>query len=245
MKTSFQARPIASWFGERADSKSRRAALLAITAALLLAACGGGDDPPAPATTYAVNAAQRHLLADGGSWTMNGVAPNGVAFTVTMSLAPAAVGSFPVNGATAARSVETFTIEAAGQSDSAAQTIYFDATSLAFVGAESGGVCTIATTNTALPASAAAGAGGAFFAGSDLDGCTSSSAVVGSTAMAWSLEDNAGVVLLCWNSAFKSAVPDFDSTQTNCVEIDADGKVGTKARFALSALGVTITARNF
>jgi hypothetical protein len=232
-------------FGARVNSKSCRSGLLAITAGLLLAACGGGNDPPANTTEYAVNAAQRHLLVDGGSWTMNGVAPNGVPFTVTLRLAPAAAGSFPVNGTTAARSVETFTIDASGQSDSVAQTIYFDPANLDFVGAESGGVCTIATTITALPASAAAGASGAFFAGSDLDGCSSSSNVVGSTAMAWSLEDNAGAVMLCWNSAFKSATPVLDSTQVNCVEIDADGKLGTKARFALSALGVTITARNF
>ena len=185
------------------------------------------------------------MLIDGGTWTMNGTAPNGVPFTVTMNFAPAAATPFPVNGVTAARSVETFTVEAAGQSDSAAQTIYFDAANLAFVGAESGGACNVATSTRALPTSAAVGAGGTFSGGTDLDGCMGSSTAVGSTTMAWSLEDDTGVALLCWNSAYKSAAPDFDSTQSNCVEIDVDGKLGTKARFALSALGVTITARNF
>lgn len=247
MKTCFPSTDIALLSGARVHLKPRRAGLLATAAALLLAACGGGggDAPPAAATAYAVNAAQRHLLADGGAWTMSGTAPNGVAFTITMGFAPAAAGPFPVNGVTAARSLETFTIQAAGQSDSVAQTIYFDAANLAFVGAESGGACTVATTNAALPASAAVGAGGTFFNGADLDGCMGSSAVVGSTAMAWSLEDDTGVALLCWNSSFKSPTPALDSSQSNCVEIAADGTLGTKARFALSALGVTITARNF
>ena len=176
---------------------------------------------------------------------MNGIAPNGVPFAVTMNFAPAAAAPFPVNGVTAVRSVETFTIQASGQSDSVAQTIYFDPANLAFVGTESSGACNVATSNTVLPTSAAVGAGGTFFGGTDLDGCMGSSAVVGSTAMAWSLEDDTGVALLCWNAAYKSAVPAFDSTQSNCVEIDIDGTLGTKARFALSALGVTITARNF
>jgi hypothetical protein len=223
----------------------RQLALCAVAISVLAACGGGGDETTASATNYAVNAAQRHLLVDGGSWTMNGTAPNGVPFTVTLSFAPAAAAPFPVNGVTATRSVETFTVVAAGQSDSAAQTIYFDPANLAFIGAESSGACNVATSNAALPTGAAIGAGGTFSSGSDLDGCMGSSAVVGSTTMAWSLEDDTGVALLCWNAAYKSAVPALDSTQSNCVEIDVDGKLGTKARFALTALGVTITARNF
>ena len=216
MKTGFPTTQMALALVARVNLQSRHTGLLTVAAALLLAACGGGDDPPptpaTPATRYAVNTAQRHLLIDGGTWTMNGIAPNGVPFAVTMNFAPAAAAPFPVNGVTAVRSVETFTIQASGQSDSVAQTIYFDPANLAFVGTESSGACNVATSNTVLPTSAAVGAGGTFSGGTDLDGCMGSSAVVGSTIMAWSLEDDTGVALLCWNAAYKSAVPAFDST---------------------------------
>lgn len=212
-----------------------------------LAACGGGggDDAPPAAAAYAVNAAQRHLLTDGGSWTMNGTGPNGQAFTVTMNFAPLTTGAFPLNGNIAARSLETFTVQAAGQSDSAAQTIYFDPVNLAFVGVQSNGACNVATSNAALPTSAAVGANGVFYSGGDLDGCTAASSIVATTTIAWSLEADTGVVLLCWNLAFKDAAGTLDGTQSNCVEIAADGSLGTRARFAVSALGVSITARNF
>lgn len=245
MKPCFLSTGIEPPRGARVNSRSRRSWLLATTAALLLAACGGGGDAPPAATAYAVNAAQRHLLNDGGSWTMSGTGPNGVAFTVTMDFAPATTGPFPLTGATAARSLETFTIQASGQSDSAAQTIYFDPVNLALVGAESSGACSVATSSAALPASATVGASGSFFSSSDLDGCTGSSNIVGTTTIAWSLESDHGVVLLCWNLVFKDTMGTPGGTQSNCVEVAADGSLGTRARFAVSAMGVTITARNF
>jgi hypothetical protein len=237
--------------GARVNMKFRRSWFLPAAAALLLAACGGGGDatpatPGAPAaTSYAVNAAQRHLLMDGGSWSMDGTIPGGGAFTITMNFAPSTPGQFPMTGATAASSLQTFTVQAAGQSDSVAQAIYFDPASLSFFGAESGGACNVATSSTALPNGAAVGEGGAFFSGSDLDGCTGASSIVGTTTIGWSLETDTGVVLLCWNSVFKDAAGTPDSTQSSCVEIAADGSLGTRARLAASALGVSITARNF
>jgi hypothetical protein len=234
---------------------------LPFAVALLLAACGGGGGGgggsgggggggggggnAALATSYAVSVAQRHLLTDGGTWPMKGTGPDGSAFTLTMNYAPAAPAPFPVTGATAARSIQTLTLEAGGQSDSAATTFYFDTTNLAIAGVEGGGACNVATSNTALPASAKIGDSGAFYGGSDFGGCTGASPVVGSTAIGWSLEDDTGVALLCWNTAAQSVYAGLDAMQSNCVEIDADGKLGTKARFAISALGLTITARNF
>lgn len=231
--------------GTRVRVISRRSWLLAATAALLLAACGGGGDAPPAAVAYAVNAAQRHLLTDGGSWTMNGTGPNGHAFTVTMTFAPLTAGPFALNGSTAARSLESFTVQAAGQSDSEAQTIYFDPLNLAFIGADSNGSCSVATSSAALPTSAAVGGGGTFYSGRDLDGCTGASSTVGTTTAAWSLEADTGVVLLCWNLVAKDPAGTPDGTQSNCVEIAADGSLGTRARFAVSALGISIAARNF
>lgn len=231
--------------GTSAIWRFRRSWLLSATAALLLAACGGGGDAPPAEAAYAVNAAQRHLLTDGGSWTMNGTGPNGQAFTITMTFAPLTAGPFALNGSTAARSLQTIIVQAAGQSDSEAQTVYFDPVNLAFVGAESNGTCSISTSSAALPTSAAVGGSGAFYSGRDLDGCTGASSTVGTTTATWSLEADTGVVLLCWNLVAKDAVRALDSTQSNCVEIATDGSLGTRARFAVSALGISITARNF
>jgi hypothetical protein len=234
--------------GTRVNTKLRRPWLLAATTGLLLAACGGGGDaaPAAPvAAAYAVNAAQRHLLMDGGSWSMDGTVPNGGAFRITMNFAPSTAGPFPLNGATAARSLQTPVVQAAGQSDSVAQTIYFDPVNLSFLGVESGGACNLATSSATLPNSAAVGEGGTFFSGSDLDGCTGASRIVGTTTIGWSLETDTGVVLLCWNLAFTDAIGAADGTQSNCVEIAADGALGARARFAASALGMTVSARNF
>lgn len=230
--------------------KFRRSWVWSAAAALLLAACGGGDDAPLatpspPAASYAVNAAQRHLLTEGGAWSMEGTLPTGEAFMIGMNFAPSTAGPFPRTGATAARSVQTFTVQSAGQSDSVAETIYFDPASLAFFGSEFNGTCNLGTSNAALPDSAAVGEGGAFFSGSDLDGCTGASSIVGTTTIGWSLETDTGVVLLCWNSAFRDTTGTLDSTQSSCVEIAVDGSLGARARIAVSALGITVSARNF
>ncbi len=244
MKPCLQATGIAAPCAASVSSNSRRHWFLAATAALLLAACGGGGDAP-PTTPYAVNAAQHHLLADGGSWRMNGTGPNGVAFTIAMSFAPATAAPFPFDGVVAARSIETLTIQAAGQSDTVAQTIYFDAADLSIRGSESGGACSVATANAALPTSAMLGAGGAMFSSRDLDGCIGTSTLVSTTTATWSLEADHGVVLLCWNLAARDVSGAADATQSSCVEIAADGSLGTRARFALSAMGLVITAKNF
>ena len=139
--------------GARVNMKFRRSWVWSAAAALLLAACGGGDDappatlsPPAPpAASYAVNAAQRHLLTEGGAWSMEGTLPTGEAFMIGMNFAPSTAGPFPRTGATAARSVQTFTVQSAGQSDSVAETIYFDPASLAFFGSEFNGTCNLGT----------------------------------------------------------------------------------------------------
>jgi hypothetical protein len=223
--------------------KSTRMPVLCALTLAALAGCGGGGGD-SPAKSYAVNAAQRHLLIDGGSWTMSGSA-NGRSFTVTLAFGPSTPAPFPIGGATAARSLETITVQAAGQTSSGTQTLYFDPANLSFAGLEADAACSVATSNVALPDSAAVGAGGAFLTTSDLNGCAGTSAAVGTTSANWSLELDTGVVLLCWSLASRDATGTPNGTQSNCVEVAADGRLGSRARFAINAAGLTVSARNF
>ncbi len=212
--------------------------------AALLSACGGGGDTTTSAGPYAVNAALGHLLVTGGSWAMNGTA-NGQAFTLTMAFAPAGAGPFPVNGVMSAQSLETLTVVSAGQSNSDTETIYFDAASHAIVGLQAVGTCSTATANTPLPATAVVGASGAFFTEADLDGCAGNSLVLGSGANTWSVVSDTGIALLCWNLATQDATGTPNGTESICIEVHADGTLGSRARFSFIAGAVTITARNF
>ena len=125
-------------------------------------------------------------------------------------------------------------------------TYYVDLVNLSVVGWDSGsGSCSVATQNTALPDTAAVGASGAYFALSDLDGCDSTSGAVGSTSAGWSLESDGGVTLLCSNETGKDSVGSDLGSLATCIEIAADGTLGAKARFTISALGLQVVTRNF
>jgi len=218
---------------------------LAITlAGLLLAGCGGGGGDPPPVTLYAVSAAQAQLLSAANRWTVNGKAPDGTSFTVQIDFAPMAAGNFPIGGMPSSLTRETLTLASGGTvSDISGPTYYFDKTTLAVFGSDNGDLtCSIATSNTALPASAAVGASGPAFSFNDLDGCQAGSIPVGTTTTRWSLESDSGVALLCWNQTVTGAT---DGTVSTCVEIAAGGSLGGKARFAVKAAALTLSARNF
>lgn len=226
--------------------RKRPSWILSAATATLLVACGGGGGDQAQSTgPYAVNAALGHLLVTGGSWTMTGSA-SGQSFTLTMAFAPGPAGLFPVNGAFTAQSLQTITVAAAGQSNSATQTIYFDAGTRTFIGFQADGTCSVATANTALPASAAVGVSGPIFSESDLDGCTSSSVAVGSTTSTWSVVSDTGIAMLCWDLTSKDLSATVNGTESMCIETAADGTLGAKARISVTAPGIiTINARNF
>ena len=225
---------------------TRRLWVLTVFTSLLLAACGGGggDDTPLP-TSYAARMAWAQLLSAQRAWTLTGTGPNAQAFTITLAFAPIADAPFPVSGAAAKRMQETVTVASAGQTSAVTQTIYLDRTSLAFIGFDAEGACSVATSNAELPLSTPAGASGPVFSLSDLDGCTSGAIAAGTTTSTWSLEVDSGVPLLCWNLTSKDLAGVQNGSTSTCVEITANGSLGSRARFALTALGVEIKARNF
>jgi hypothetical protein len=223
-----------------------RSWLITAASILVLAACGGGGgDPPAPTTSFAIKTAWSQFLTVGHSWTLTGMAPNSQPFTITMDFAPMPDGAFPVNGVMAKRVQETLTIASGGQSNSGAQTIFLDPTSLAVVGFDEGGTCSIATSNATLPDTATIGSGGQLFSLSDLVGCTSTAAVGGTTTGSWLLETVSGYSLMCWNLVSTDLAGTQIASMSTCFEVGVDGSVGAKARLTLSAAGVDVTASNF
>lgn len=220
-------------------------AFTALLSSLLMAACGGGgDDTPLP-TSYAARMAWAQLLSAQRAWTMTGAGPNAQAFTITLAFDPIPDGPFPVNGTTAKRTQETVTVSSAGQTNTLMQTIYLDRTSLAFIGFDVDGACSVATSNAELPLNTLIGASGPVFSLSDLEGCTSGAIAAGTTSSTWSLEIDTGLALLCWNLISKDLVGVQNGSTSTCIEINANGSLGSRARFALTALGVEIKARNF
>lgn len=230
--------------------KNYSSSALAAATTLVLAACGGGGSDGGTATiatAYDVTAAQRHLLTDSASWTMIGSRPAGGTYTIiaAQSPLPAAV---PIGGTTAyPRSRQVLTLQQTGVAPVvAAQNVFFDSQSLAIIQTEADdNTCSIATSNSALPASAAIGASGPLYSLSDRASCAIGAAATGTTTATWSLENDAGVVLLCWNATGKDAAGAVLGSTASCVQVAADGTLGTKARLTLSADGLTTTARNY
>ena len=221
----------------------------------LLVACGGhgGSEgpPPPPPTAYAVNAALGHVLGTGGSWTVRGTASDGHAYVITFAFAPLAPAPFPLSGVTAARSQETTNTTVDGADlGNVTGTFYFDAVSLQFAGIEyDDGSCFAMTANTSLPTATTIGTGGPLFAVTDFGDCVKGSPAVGTTTGTWSLDIDAGVVLLCWNLVSPSPPQSPGDTASTCFEVQPDGTLGTKARLTLGVVSLsgpfTLVARNF
>lgn len=222
--------------------------LFAGIAALILVACGGGGGDSTPTNTmYAVSAAQRHLLTEGGSWTVTGPVAAGGTYTITMALSPL-TAAVPISGVTAyPRLRQLLTFQQAGVAPATAgPTFFFDGQSLAILQTDNGdGTCSVATSNAALPTSASVGTSGAIYGLSDLGSCANGAGATGTTTTTWSLENDAGVVLLCWNATGKDTAGAVTGSLASCVQVAPDGALGTKARITLTSQGSSTTARNF
>ncbi len=225
--------------------------VLAASAWLMLVACGGGGSSsgssPPDIPQFAVNAAQRHLLSDAGSWTLAGSA-NGQAFTIDLTHEALPVGVFAVSGATATRSRQTVTLMQAGVvTDTNAVTYYFNGADVLLLGSDNGDTtCSVATASTAVPVTAVVGDTGPLYADNDLTRCSNGAAVAGTTLTTWSLESDSGVVLLCWNQTAKDVAGTVLATLSTCIETSTAGILGSKARVTIAASGFPVViARNF
>ncbi len=62
----------------------------------------------------------------------------------------------------------------------------------------------------------------------------------------WSLEFERGIVLLCFNTESRNASNAVTGTESDCVELQPSGALGTRARVAIVLPNVlSVTMKNF
>lgn len=218
-----------------------------------LAACGGGggdSGTPAQPTTVNAAAAWRNLMTLPHSWSLSGTGSDGNAYQFSITIATAGTEAFPVTGVSANKVNFTSVIAQGGVTiASGLVENYLDA-DLRVVGARTTGAgiattCDIATSSSLLPSSATVGASGALDEMNDLPDCSSTSASTGTTVDTWEIQQNDGIVYFC----VKSVDQDLDvqptvETETDCIQVDADGNLGTRAIVTLTSPDLSITLSN-
>lgn len=221
----------------------------------LLAACGGGGDAgnsgfTPPTNDFAVLAGYQRLMDSGGSWSVSGTGSDGLAYSATFAFAPAAAAVFPVSGATLARTLLTSSSRQGSNTPQNVTAEFFREADARIQGARySVGSTTVCSRSTAaaLPSvQAKVGTGGALVTLDDLAGCASTSALDGSTTTTWSLAFERGIVMLCLDSVGRNAANAFIGSESDCVEMAADGTLGTRARVSIvQPGGFSLTMKNF
>jgi len=235
--------------------RCKRAVKKALSAAAfaLLAACGGGGgDPFVPSVpsfedAYDVGRILFMLLTGTGSWTVGGVGSDGALYEMTIRFEPDNDAFFPLTGLPGARSNKTVTLKRNGVVvATVTDSTYYDRNTLTIQGSSSSdGSCSLVTSTTPPPSNAAPGSGGALDTSTDYVGCTSGSAMQGSTSRTWSIETEDLRVFFCSNETNRDLAGAVTATESVCLQISRDGSLGSKARVTRSAPGgLSLTARN-
>ena len=226
-----------------------------------LGACGGGGSsgsaPPAagPApgpsvATYNALAAWTNLLSTTRSWTVNGQGSDGLAYQLSLAVEPGGAAVFPVTGATAVKS--NFRNRLMQQSN-ALQDVFneqFIDAQYRLLGSRvstDGGAPTCSKTDViaALPQpGVVAGTNGALYAATTLSDCSPTATRLGTSYHTWSVREELGVVYLCVASSNRFLSDTTDRLSETCIETDAAGNLGQRARIQLTLPGFSVTATN-
>jgi hypothetical protein len=160
--------------------------------------------------------------------------------------------SFPLTGAAANRVDVTSSVRRLSPTTllgSAVSEVYYDNT-LRVLGSRDTvdadpATCTRATAASVPPAVARLGNSGALYTVDDLDGCGPGALQTGTSTTTWSVEGEAGIVFFCINSVSRNNAGAELSRESDCLEIDAAGTPGLRARVSVSVPGgFSLTARN-
>lgn len=222
-------------------------ATLAIAAAVS-AGCGGGGGDAGFTGSFAVAAARRNVLDANASYTMSGIGSDNADYTLQVTTATAGADAYPLTGQVGVRSVDTSTLFRNGTSLGTTQTtMYLDAASYALIGARSSdGDCATVTANGVLPAGAGIGTAGVLFDATLYDGCAPGAPVAGSVLADWSIEALDGIAFFCATAQQRDAAGNVIGTESDCIEIDAAGTLGGRARFTVVVPnGLSLVARNY
>lgn len=234
---------------------------------VLLAACGGGGSggseapappagsPSAPAPSPAPSAYDAHqawvnLLSTSRSWVVNGVGSDAKSYQLTLATEPGGAAVFPVTGVMAAKAnLRNRLMQGATLMQDVLNEQFFDIEYRMLGSRVSTDVgtpdCSKTDVVAALPASGVApGASGPLYAATTLSDCSSSATALGTSYHTWSLLGEGGVVYLCIASSNRFMGEATDRLSETCVETDAAGTLGQRARIRLVLPGFSVTATN-
>ena len=236
-----------------------------LASALLFAACGGGgssSSPEAtPATTqpstpttaasgsYDALKAWTQLFSTARSWTVTGVGSDAKPYTLSLATEPAGTAVFPLTGVSATKSIFRNVLTDGSTTQNVLNEQFLDA-QYRMLGSRvttDGGApsCSKTEVVAAIPASAApAGATGPLYAATTFGDCVVTGTALGTSYHTWSLLRENGVVYLCVASSNRFIGEATDRLSETCVETDANGNLGAKARIKLVLPGFSVIATN-
>lgn len=200
--------------------------------------------------SYDAQRAWVNLLSTTRTWTVSGTASDAKRYELTLSTEPGGAAVFPVTGVAASKANLHNRLK---EGDTVLQDVlneqFFDA-EYRLLGARvstDGGTANCSQTEViaALPLnSAPAGASGPMYAATTLSDCSASATQLGTSYHTWSLTTEAGVVYFCVASSNRFLGEATDRLSETCVETDANGTLGAKARIKLVLPGFSVTATN-
>ena len=235
-----------------------------LSIAALMAGCGGGGSsggveatpsitPGQPATpgasVYNAQKAWINLFSTSRTWTVTGVGSDTKTYTLTLVTEAGGSEPFPVTGASATKSI----FHNVGKDGTTTQTVlneqYLDA-GYRMLGSRvstDGGPPSCSKTDViaALPlATAPVASSGPLYAATTLSDCLVNATQLGTSYHTWSLLGDSGVVYLCIASSNRFIGEATDRLSETCVETDAAGNLGAKARIKLVLPGFSVIATN-
>lgn len=220
--------------------------LLLAACPIVLAACGGGGSVPGspPPTTFNVAAGLTNLLTTTANWTVSGVGSDGNNYAATIDMAPGLPAAYPLSatGTIGRTSVQSLSLSVNGTvAATSTTTAYFpDNIALPIGFRHDDGTCSTVIQSSAPPSNATVGASGALLTMNDLVGCAGSPATTGSTETSWSVEADGAVAYLCLKSKVRVTGSADVDTDEQCLEIDATGRLGTRAKIRVNVQGLSL-----
>lgn len=220
-----------------------------------LAACGGGggDGPrfSPPDDDFDVAAAWHNLLTTSRTWSASGIGTDDRVYALTLSTSPGGIDVFPVTGESAARADVSVATSVDGVPVDGVQQTFYDPANLAVIGLRSsitgfGTTCDVATVNGILPSAVkvSSSANGLLASLDLLDGCDADAAVLGTIDLHWSLEFETGTTYFCLTSTERALTGQVLSVESDCLQVEPGGTLGSKARVTVIQGGVSVTLRS-
>ena len=232
-----------------------------LSSAALMAACGGGGSsggveatpsstPGQPAAaSYNAKQAWINLFSTSRTWAVAGLGSDAKTYSLTLVTQAGGSQVFPVTGANAVKSTFQNVASDGTTTQAVLNEQYLDA-DFRMLGARvstDGGTPSCSKTDViaALPLAAApVGTTGPLYAATTLSDCLVNAAKLGTSYHTWSLSSEGGVVYFCVASSNRFVGEDSDRLSETCVQTDAAGNLGAKARIKLVSPGFSVTATN-